>query len=227
METKYDIKKLHKPRKVHKGHSEMFWYNGIAQGKTAKTAPQNPTIIQPTVWVGIPIQQTATTVTYAQPVTILAAVPTQPVVTTSEQHQQFPNFVPYVHPLEDNALTITYYLYTKNGQIQRRKRRTFISRMGKKKKNRKWKIGMVPYKSKRNKELELKQINMKIPKSGPETMSPLETKDTNMHNPQLTDTLVGKTKEISEKGEQKDDSHDSDDCKFFKDDSDDTIDNIV
>ena len=91
-ETKHDIMKLHKPRKVDKGHSEIFQFNRFAQAKTAKTMPQDPTVTQPTALVAIPIQQTATTVTYAQPVTILATVPTQPVVTASEQPQQLPKF---------------------------------------------------------------------------------------------------------------------------------------
>ena len=78
-------------------------------------------------------------------------------------------------------------------------------------------------KQKEEKELELKQINMKTPKSGQGTMFPLETEYSEVCTPQLTNTLVGKTKEISEKEEQKDYSHDSDDFKFFEDDSDDTI----
>ena len=48
--------------------------------------------------VAIPIQQVANTVTYVQPVTISATAPTHLIVTTSAQHQQFPKFVPYVHP---------------------------------------------------------------------------------------------------------------------------------
>ena len=68
---------------------------------------------------------------------------------------------------------------------------------------------------------------MKIPKSGPETMSPSDIQDTEVCTPQLTNTLVVKTKEISEKEEQKDDSGDSDDPEFFKDISDDIMDNIV
>ena len=36
-------------------------------------------------------------------------------------------------------------------------------------------------KQKEGKEIKLKQINMKIPKLGPETMSPLKTKDTQLH----------------------------------------------
>ena len=56
-------------------------------------------------------------------------------------------------------------------------------------------------KQKEEKELELKEINMKIPKSDSKTLSPLETGDTKVHTPQLTDTLVGKTREISEKEE--------------------------
>ena len=42
METKHDIKKLNKPRKVDKGHSEMFQYNGFPQSKTVETMHQNP-----------------------------------------------------------------------------------------------------------------------------------------------------------------------------------------
>ena len=68
------------------------------------------------------------------------------------------------------------------------------------------------------------QSNRKISKSDQETMSPLETKDTEVHTPQLTDTLVGKA---SEQEEMKNDLCDSDDSEFFIDDSDDTIDNIM
>ena len=53
-------------------------------------------------------------------------------------------------------------------------------------------------KTKGRKELKLTQITMKIPKLGPETMSPLETKDTQVHTPQLADPLLSKTKKISE-----------------------------
>ena len=74
---------------------------------------------------------------------------------------------------------------------------------------------------------ELKLINIKIPESDPKTMSPLETEDTTVCTPQLTDTLVGKTREIPEKEEQKGNLHDSDNAESFEDDSDDTIDNIV
>ena len=56
-------------------------------------------------------------------------------------------------------------------------------------------------------------------------MSPLETEDTKVHTPHLTDTLVGQT---SEKEEQKNDLCDLDDSEFLKvnSDDDDTIDNI-
>ena len=91
METKCKIKKLYKPRKADKGYSEMFQYNGLAQTKTVETVPQNHTVTKPAL-VAIPIQEAPTTVTYVQPVTIPAAVPTQPMVTTSGQPQQFPNF---------------------------------------------------------------------------------------------------------------------------------------
>ena len=57
-------------------------------------------------------------------------------------------------------------------------------------------------KQKEEKDWELKQSTEEIPKLDPETMPPLETKDTEMHTPQLTDTLVGKA---SEQEEQKND----------------------
>ena len=41
METKHTIKKLYKARKLDKGSSERFQYNGHAQAKTVETAPQN------------------------------------------------------------------------------------------------------------------------------------------------------------------------------------------
>ena len=68
------------------------------------------------------------------------------------------------------------------------------------------------------------QSNKNISKLYPETMSPLETKDTEVHTPQLTGTLVGMA---SEKEEQKNDLSDSDNSRFLEVDSDDTIDNIV
>ena len=92
IETKHDLKKQHKPRKVGKGHTEMFQYNGFAQAKTAETMPQNPTVTKSNALEAIPIQQTATKVTHAQPVTIPVMAPTKPVVTTSGQPQQFPKF---------------------------------------------------------------------------------------------------------------------------------------
>ena len=70
---------------------------------------------------------------------------------------------------------------------------------------------MVLFKNKTKKELELKQI----PKSGPETMSPLETENAKVHIPQLTNTLEGKIKETQEKEEQKDGICDSDNSKFL------------
>ena len=79
-------------------------------------------------------------------------------------------------------------------------------------------------KQKEEKEWELKQSNEKIPKLDPETMSPLEIEDTEVHTPQFTDTLVAKASEYEE---QKNDLCDSDISEFFVDDSDDTIDNIV
>ena len=77
----------------------------------------------------------------------------------------------------------------------------------------------------KEKELELKPI----PKSGPDIVSPSEIKNTEEHISHLTDTLMGKTKETSEKIKHKDDVCDSDDFKFFKVNSDDDsdIDNIV
>ena len=80
---------------------EMLWtvhYNMLSQGKTANTMPQNPTLVQPAV-VAIPIQQAATTVTCVQPVTILATVPNQPVITASWQPQQFPKFCALYTPV--------------------------------------------------------------------------------------------------------------------------------
>ena len=66
---------------------------------------------------------------------------------------------------------------------------------------------------------------MKILKSDPEAMHPSETKDTKVHTPQLTDIMLGKA---SEKEEEKNHLHDSDDSESFEVNSDDdTIDNIV
>ena len=83
MKTRCTIKKLCKPSKAGKGCSEMFQHNGLAQAKTAETMPQNPTVNQPTEWIAISIQQAASTVTYAQPFTIPAMAPTQPMVVAS------------------------------------------------------------------------------------------------------------------------------------------------
>ena len=55
-------------------------------------------------------------------------------------------------------------------------------------------------------------------------MSSLETKDTEVHTPQLTDTLVGKT---PGKEELKNDFVIQMTLEFFEDDSDGTIDNTV
>ena len=41
-ETKYDIKKLHKPRKVDREHSKMFHHNGLAQTKQQRPHPRIP-----------------------------------------------------------------------------------------------------------------------------------------------------------------------------------------
>ena len=57
------------------------------------------------------------------------------------------------------------------------------------------------------------QINKKIPKSDPETISPLKTEDTEMHTPQLTNTLVGKTLEKERTKEQKNGLRNSDNSK--------------
>ena len=153
METKHNIKELYKSRKVDKGCSERFQYNGLAQAKTAQTTTQNPTLTKPSL-VAIPIQKAAPTVIYVQPVTIPSTAPTKAVVTASGQPNSFQNSVPYVHPQEDNAQTITYCPYIQNGQIHRRKRRTLISKKKKQKKRKK--IGMVPYKrQKEEKEQEL------------------------------------------------------------------------
>ena len=97
-ETKFNIKKLCKPRTVDRRCTERFQYNGLAQGKTAETMHQNSTLVQPAV-VAIPIQQAATTVTYAQPVLIPATVPTQPVVTTSGQPQKVQQFCALCTPI--------------------------------------------------------------------------------------------------------------------------------
>ena len=51
-------------------------------------------------------------------------------------------------------------------------------------------------------------------------MPPLETEDTEVHTLQLTNTLVGKA---SEKEEQTNDLSNSDDSKFFEDESDHTV----
>ena len=123
----------------------MFQYNRFAQVTTLETTPQDTTVTQPTALVAIPIQQTATKVTYAQPVTIPAAAPTQPVVTTSEQPQHFPKFCALCTTTGRQAGTSTYYIYTQNGHIQRRNRRTLISKI--EKENKKWNIGMLPYKT--------------------------------------------------------------------------------
>ena len=85
-----------------------------------------------------------------------------------------------------------------------------LNKRRRRRKRRNGRLGQYPTKQKVEQELELQKINMKISKSGPETRSTLETKDTKVHTSHLTDTLIGKTKEITEKEEQKDDSHDSD-----------------
>ena len=97
METKFNIKKLCKPRRVEKRYPEMFQYNRLAKAKTVETVPQNPKLVQPAT-VAIPIQQAATTVTYVQAITIPATTPTQPVVTTSDQPQQVPQFCALCKP---------------------------------------------------------------------------------------------------------------------------------
>ena len=88
----------------------MFQYNGLAQAKAVKTMSKNPTVTQPAL-VAIPIQQAATRVTCVQPVTIQATVPTQPMVTTSGQPQQFPKILcpMYTHRKKmAKQLPITY-----------------------------------------------------------------------------------------------------------------------
>ena len=99
----WDIKKLCKPRKADKAHSQMFQYNGLAQAKTVETMSQNSTLTQPTA-VALPIQQVATTGTYTQPITISATVPTQPVVTIAGQPQQFPTFCALCTPIGRQCL---------------------------------------------------------------------------------------------------------------------------
>ena len=98
METKCNIKKLYKAREVDRGSSEKFRYNGLAQAKTVETTSHNPTLTQPAA-VAIPTQQAATTVTYAQPVTIPVTAPTLPVVTASGQPQQVPKFCALCTPI--------------------------------------------------------------------------------------------------------------------------------
>ena len=163
METKHNIEQMYKSRKVDKGCSEMLQYHRLAQAKTVETVPQNPTLTQPTS-IAIPIQQAATTVTYTQPVTIPMTVPTQPVVTASGQPQQFQILCPmyFCRKTVPNNYLLPIY---PNDQIQRKKRRTLISKIEKKKKRKKKKrmmIGMVPYKNKRRKKKEnSKKENLK------------------------------------------------------------------
>ena len=85
-------------------------------------------------------------------------------------------------------------------------------------------MGWYHTKIKKENKWELKQSNKKIPKLDPETMLSSETKDTEVHTPQLTDTVVGKA---SEQEEHKNDLCNSDESQFFMNGSDHTIDNIV
>ena len=55
METKCDIKKLHKPRIVDKETLKCSGTTGLPKSKTAETVPQNPTVTQPAALVAIPI----------------------------------------------------------------------------------------------------------------------------------------------------------------------------
>ena len=53
METKHNIKKLCKPRRVDKTHSKRFRCNQLALAKAVETMPQNPILIQP---ASVPLQ---------------------------------------------------------------------------------------------------------------------------------------------------------------------------
>ena len=61
----------------------MLQYNEFVHAIRVDTVPRNPRVTQPVELVAIPIQQAATTVTYVQPVSIPAIVPTHPMVTAS------------------------------------------------------------------------------------------------------------------------------------------------
>ena len=60
-----------------------------------------------TALVELPTQQAATMVTYAQPITIPAMVPTQPMVTASEEPQQFPKLL---YPMYNHMRTMSEQL---------------------------------------------------------------------------------------------------------------------
>ena len=125
-------------------------------------------------------------------------------VTTSEQPQQFPKYCALCTPTGRQCLNnylLPIHPEWSNSEEEEKDLNKQIREEDEKQEMEDW--DSIMQKQKEEKGLELKHINMKIPKSGPETMSPLETEDTKVHTPQLTNTLVGKTKEISEKEEQK------------------------
>ena len=95
MESRDDI------RKPRKGNKRCFQHQGFLQAKVVETAPQNFTLNKPAL-VAIPILQTPTIGTYAQPVTVTA--PTQPVATTSGQPQQPQKFCALFMPVGIHCL---------------------------------------------------------------------------------------------------------------------------
>ena len=118
--------------------------------------------------------------------------PTQPVVTTTGQPQQFPkfcalctnlgrqypnNYLLPIHPEWSDPQEEEKYFSKQEEGEQKQEEEDWVGTIQKQKEEKGW---------------ELKQSNEKIPKSDPETISPSETKDTDMHTPQLTDTPVGK-----------------------------------
>ena len=155
--------------------------------------PQDPTVTEPNAPVAIPVQQTAITVTYVQPVTVPAVTPTQLMVTVSKQPQQFPNFCGLCTPAGRQCLNNYLLPIHPEWSDDSEEEEKDLNKQNREEKQEIEDWDSTMQKQKEERELELKQNNMKIPKSCPETMSPLETEDTKVHTPQLTDSLVGKT----------------------------------
>ena len=135
------------------------------------------------------MQQAATTVTYERPVTIPSTVPIQPVVTTSEQPQQFPKFSPLCTPTGQQFLN-NYLLPIQPEWSDSEEEGKALDKQEEKKTRRR--LGQYHTKTKAGKRTRTQtkyQENFKI--------RPINHV-CKVQTPQLTDTLVGKTSEKEE-----------------------------